>query len=838
MKKNKLIKSLSSILLILIMILQLPIISVKADESTDNTINSVESDDSYKIDKDIASLKIYKTTLSSTTTINNTAAGYYYKTPIVWEVEDESLLKIEPYSDTMVKFIPNSHLNNDTKVKATATMTLGTEVRQKEFEFTIVGSRSLKSLYIPELDEEIDLTNDIINYPIKDDLNELTITPVLESNNENLKITINGQEVNSEESYKYTDIDHSLFNNRISIKVDRADIKNISKTYVINLSKPATELPDYSAYWGSAKQDITNNNTVDAYTPRSVNEVDSEKSWFINLREGKTGWGKWSYPIVVNKYIYIAADTTLFKYDLNGNLINQTTLDGTVLGGGYTGWLAYGDGMIFVPLGNGAIQAFNANDLSPLWKSNSMGIYAQTSCPLLYKDEYLYTGVTNGSNKGVYGCIKTSDDDKTTGYEIKDPIWVFNDNNTDPSFYWAGATIIDNYLVVPCDTGKVYSIDINESINNEEAVIVDTFEAIERIRVSICYDEESNTIYFPTGNTNHLLYSVNFDNKTGKFGTSKTAELGGSCNCTPIVYKDRLYISSPTGIHVFNKNTLEQIYLAESTDMGVGKQNIRHLSLSTAYSKESNNYEVYLYGYNYSTPGYVSVLKDNQTSTDGTIELLHTNTESPQYSTSNIVIADDGSLLYVNDSARLFCLKSTVKEQITINNFKSSIDSPQKIGTKIKFGVSATGKDLKYKFIITKDGKSVYSTGYKSTNYINWTPKSEGNYTVICKIKDAYNNEVTKSLKYIINADDLEITSIKASPINSETIKLGTAAKGKSNLLYRFVVIKDGKNVYTRAYKKNNTCKWTPKESGTYTIYFKVKDSTGKEVLKTKTYTI
>ena len=444
--------------------------------------------------------------------------------------------------------------------------------------------------------------------------------------------------------------------------------------------KEASELPDYKAFWGSAKQDVTNNSTVNAYTPRNADEIDKEASWNVNLREGKTGWGKWTYPIVVNKNIYIAVDKELYKYDLNGKLLGQGELSSTVLGSGFTGWLAYGDGMIFVPLGAGSVEAFNADDLTPLWKSEPMGPYSQTSSPLLYKDGYLYTGVTNGSKAGAYGCIKTSDDDKTTGYEVKSPVWVFNDNDTNPSFYWAGAAICGDYLVVPCDTGKVYSIDIKESINKKEAVVVDTYTANDKIRTSINYDKDSESIYFPTG-TNGTLYKIGFNEETGKFKDAKTAELGKQSNCAPVIYKNRLYVSSLNGIHVFDKNTLKQIYLAESEDMGKGKKNIRHLSLSTAYAKESNNYEVYLYGYDYDTPGIVSVLKDNQKMEDSTVQLLHENTESPQYSTSNIVIADDGSLLYVNDSNHLFCLKSKVQKEEAESNVTVKYSSQvQKLG--------------------------------------------------------------------------------------------------------------------------------------------------------------
>ena len=109
-----------------------------------------------------------------------------------------------------------------------------------------------------------------------------------------------------------------------------------------------------------------------------------------------TDWAKWSYPIVVNETIYIAVEDELRKYDLDGTLLKTGDLGTTVLGAGYTGWIAYGDGMIFVPSGGG-VRAYNADDLSPLW-SSSTGIDAsQASAPLLYHNGYIYSGLTTGT---------------------------------------------------------------------------------------------------------------------------------------------------------------------------------------------------------------------------------------------------------------------------------------------------------------------------------------------------------------------------------------------------------------------------------------------------------
>ena len=724
---------------------------------------SVTSENEYKVGKDIEKLSPPISNITGTTLC--TAIGNNYNTPIVWTSSDESLLKIEPYNEKSVQVVPqNTHLANDTTVTATAKMTLGNETREKSFNWNIVGSLFLKDIKIDGLEKKLNpLTNTTFNFPLTDAPDNLKITPILEGKNENLFIAINGETIDSGESFEYK-VDKEQFSNKITIVVGRSDITAATKTYTITLCKAASELPNYTSYWSTAKHDNDNSNIVDALTPRSIEEIDTNTSWHVNLRKGLTGWGKWSYPIIVNNNIYIAVDKSLYKYDLGGKLLGTTMLDSTVLGTGYTGWLAYGEGMIFVPLGGGSVQAFNAADLTSLWKSSILGEYGQTSCPMLYKDGYLYTGVTNGSNKGVFGCIKVEDEDKSAGYEEKDPVWVFGDNNTDPSFYWAGATMVSDYIIVPCDTGRVYSIDMKKSIEKGEAVIVDTYEAEDRVRTSISHDTKTDMLYFPTGKTG-ILHAVQFNSKDGTFGESKTADLGGASNCTPVIYRDRLYVSSPKGIFVFNKATLEQIYMAEVNDIGVGNINIRHLTLSTAYSRESNDYEVYLYGYCYSTPGYVSLLKDSSKTTDSTIKLLHTNTESPQYSTSNIVVGPDGSLFYVNDSANLFCLKSKVTQESFNNEVISEVNS--KIPSEIT--IDTVGDVIS----ATKAYEKLSNSAKAQMNTSALVEAQKKVAQIIHSLNGISIDNANWYEKLIVsNADDDTVTKVKKSLQSGELVKL------------------------------------------------------------------
>lgn len=191
-----------------------------------------------------------------------------------------------------------------------------------------------------------------------------------------------------------------------------------------------------------------------------------------------------------------------------------------------------------------------------------------------------------------------------------------------------------------------------------------------------------------------------------------------------------------------------------------------------------------------------------------------------------------------------YTIKDKPVEEVKITSFTSNLASPQKVNTAIKLTTKATGGNgtLKYKFTVNNNVLQNYSTSSSAT----WTPKTAGTYTLTTYVSDDNGATYkTKTMDYVVNGEDtttLKITATKtslASPQNVGTsIKLSMAAKGKGTVKYRFVVLKDGAPTFVRGYKSIGYTAWQPTEAGNYTIYFKAKDSTGKEVSKTMNYVI
>ncbi|MBV1684132.1 hypothetical protein KR505_12050 [Eubacterium callanderi] len=610
--------------------------------------------------------------ISSTTIYQNSSIRYTaptYGSNLEYSTSDETHLSLAIKSATMVGVTVNrSGLLTDTPIKIYAKVTQGKYSQTNEQEVTVFASTDLNGLSLGNVGVfQFEPGKYSYSAYYKEGTTEIPVhigEPEALALKDSYKVTVNGElaEWNGDYTFK---LDPEKDINALKVRVERDGYKYDCSEYTINLSqdKEITPLPDYTAFWGTGHRDDYNLRTVSALTPRSIDEVDKDKSWSSAVSHvggsGMSGWGKWSYPIIVDDKIYVAGDKKIMKFDLDGNkLAENDAMSSGVLGGGYTGWLAYGDGMIFVPSGD-KLLAFNADDLSQLWIAET-GIAAyQSSCPILYKDGYVYSGITVGTdNSGGYYCIKAEDEDQSTGYEVKKPTWKLEDS-TGTGFYWAGAAIVENQLIVPCDNGYVYSINMTESIAKGEPVITDSFNADgtkTNIRTSIAYDESTKSIYYPTYQDKLYKVGMNTDGTFDKNAVQSIDINHETAQC-PTIYNGRLYL----GEYVYQADTLELIYKAQIDEdaQGSGRNG---QTVVTAYATEENNQTVYVYNHAYGTDT-ISVLQDstaNNAENPGKVTKIK---DGAGFNTCNTIIAPDGSLVFVNDTATLFCLKSTVTQE-------------------------------------------------------------------------------------------------------------------------------------------------------------------------------
>lgn len=158
------------------------------------------------------------------------------------------------------------------------------------------------------------------------------------------------------------------------------------------------------------------------------------------------------------------------------------------------------------------------------------------------------------------------------------------------------------------------------------------------------------------------------------------------------------------------------------------------------------------------------------------------------------------------------------------------------------FDVNACGNGgLTYRFIVYKDYKLIYDSDYTESNKFTFKPSESGDYIIRCIIRDSYGLKkiIQKEINIRVTPETIKCNIKKISPnLAKSKVKLSITTSGMTNAKYRFVVLKDGKNVYTRGYGIKNYTYFKPSERGTYTIYFIAKDEIGREVRKVVNYEV
>lgn len=300
---------------------------------------------------------------------------------------------------------------------------------------------------------------------------------------------------------------------------------------------------DTGVEWGLFRNNTSNNGVVNADTPDSGN---ANVKWAAKVKEG---WSAFGGIAIANDAVYTVAESTVFKLDKNsGEIISKASLDSAI---GYTYFISYGGGKVFVQLGNGEIEALDGS-LNKLWTSTvPMGDSAgQGLTPAYYNNGRVYAGTVNTSGgKGYYYCLNA---------ENGEYIWTIEgEQGSYNGFYWSGCVAVGDYVAVGGEGGSLYLIDGTGNI-------CDSFKASADIRSTIVYD--NGLLYFT--DKSGYIYSVAVDN--GKFGESKSAiinENAISSTSTPSIYDGKVYVgaggSYPKGYFSVLDTDLNQLYTAE-----------------------------------------------------------------------------------------------------------------------------------------------------------------------------------------------------------------------------------------------------------------------------------
>ena len=431
---------------------------------------------------------------------------------------------------------------------------------------------------------------------------------------------------------------------------------------VILSAAPASNLPDYSGEWPTFRNSKNNNALTNSVTPDSA--ATAELKW---VKKYGTGWSaSTSIPIIVNNNVYFIMGSKIIRADkATGDVLREGTLKGSA--GFSTNSLVYAEGMVFAQVGNGVIQAFNADTLESLWVTEAIG--GQTISPITYYNGYIYTGMWRGeTNMQNFACFSVTDEDPTNGFETKYATWLRPHAG---GYYWVGAYVNDVCAVFGSDDGTSDSNSptaVLYSVNPVTGRIIDTIDnVIGDIRCTVVYD--SGRVYFTT--KGGYLYSVGLNtNGTFDHNSIKSIQIGSMSTSTPVIYKGRLYVGcsgkgydwngdSGSGIAVVDVSggKLEKIYKASTP----GYPQAGPL-VSTAF--ESSTGKVYVYTTYNNNPGGIYIIEDSAGQTEPSANngnLYVPEKAYQQFCISTICADSEGTLYYKNDSGMVIAVKSKAK---------------------------------------------------------------------------------------------------------------------------------------------------------------------------------
>lgn len=404
-----------------------------------------------------------------------------------------------------------------------------------------------------------------------------------------------------------------------------------------------------SADWPSFRGNAQNNGVTAALTPRTAEET--QLKWAVNH---STGWSDAPSPVIlVDDALVSMYGSTIKKLDLaTGTVLASADMAGATSWG--TVPATYADGLILCPLGNGTVQAFNAETLESVWVyTDPLGGQAQS--PITCAGGKIYVGF--GYNREyAFVCLNAQDGSVA---------WRETDAK---SYYWAGAVVVGDYVIYGGESSHLVSRN-----KDTGALVSDLTVGASPIRSTVCYQD--GKVYFTMSNAS--LCRADLDTQTGVLSNltvKDCSEYGAGSTSTPVVYNGIVYIgvggwSGSKNVLAVDGDTMEILWNMEEPAYPQCS-----ILLSTAYVDSGY---IYLYVTYNATPGGINVIKAKADGSEATQETLFDASGYEQYCTCSVIAGSDGTLYYKNDSGSIFALSMTeeAKAELAVENVIKLIDA-------------------------------------------------------------------------------------------------------------------------------------------------------------------
>ena len=447
---------------------------------------------------------------------------------------------------------------------------------------------------------------------------------------------------------------------------------------------------DVDVEWGNFRNSQDNNGITNSPTPSATAET--VEKW---AKKYGTGWAAApTPPLILNNKLYIGVADQVIELDkeTGEELKRSDKMIGNV---GYAmNPITYADGMLFVQVGNGRIQALDLKTLRCVWYAQNT-VKGQTLCPISYvkigDTGYIYSGTWNSeTGDGSYFCVAldnggiTPTDEEKGGGKVKALKWEFIPSKEDPDvnesprgFYWAGAYASENYIAVGSDDGS-YEGDYEKgaafyTLNPLTGIEIDSIHGIEGdIRTTTVFHD--GYLYFST--KGGVLYKAKVTDDGRFTGGASSIDLKVALDspktmttATPLIYGDKIYMGAsgsggqfdPDGGHSFCVISNEGNLSNESLLYKLPIKGYPQASALASTAYEASEGRLYIYFTYNAPPGGIYYVYDEIDSTEAPTEeqfgeIFVPEKDKQQYCISTICTDDEGTLYYKNDSCYLMAV--------------------------------------------------------------------------------------------------------------------------------------------------------------------------------------
>lgn len=370
-----------------------------------------------------------------------------------------------------------------------------------------------------------------------------------------------------------------------------------------------------------------------------------------------------SEPIVVNGNVYLAVNKRLLKIDAeSGKVLAESNLKTAI---GYTARPIYANGLVIVPLDGGAVQALTADALTTVWVTDSVSKAAQSNSQLTVDGNYLYVGTVD-----VDFGTNTYNNGHLTRINILTGAVSWQHINADEGYYWTGAAVGDDFVLIPTSSGTV------EMLSKSTGAVLGSVSVGALVNSSCVLSADGGHAYLISRDGKlHVLAISDGDSRdadaASRITEERVVDLGlTGCACAPSMHDGKLIVGGEANgsaalaiIDLNNGFATTLITTADGSQLTAGiLGGIKGAPLVSAQADGTYVYFTVNYGetsdfVNYTSGGGVYRYKL------GDAEASSVFSATGHYNCCDSPIACDskGNLYYINDSGTLFKLNAGMK---------------------------------------------------------------------------------------------------------------------------------------------------------------------------------